>query len=79
MARAATRKWIHRAERVVNMRRRNGTPSQSMLTWRRPVKFARAMAFVLAQPIVFKSKRPTAMTVLRSLFTRRQAQRLVSA
>lgn len=61
------------------MRRRGGTPDESMLTWRRPVKFARALAYVMSRPIVLRMKKPTALGVLRSLFKPRVARQMVSA
>lgn len=79
MGMASNRKWIHRAERVVNMRRRAGVPTADMLTWRRASKFYRALLYVLAQPIKVVKARLSPMKMLQNFFNRRQSRRLVAA
>lgn len=73
-------KWIHRAERIVNLRRRGATPAESMYAWRRASKFWRAMLFVLARPVtIIKARDFSPLKVFQSFFNRRTATRLVRA
>lgn len=51
-----------------------------MLTWRRPIKFWRAMLLVLARPAkIVRARDFSPLKVFQSFFNRRKAARLVTA
>lgn len=80
MVRAATRKWHHRAGRVVNMRRQGAEPPAEMLTWYRQHKFNRALAYVSSLPLkAGKASILSPLKILQAFFNRRVASRFAEA